>query len=580
MKQLKLAQNMRLPIEAAGETILIVGKRGSGKSSTGTRFAEQFIRADVPIAVLDPVDVWWGLKAGRDGRRNGGLEVYVFGGDHADLPLEPTAGTLMADTIVDHRINIVMVLRSFSNREKARFVSDFAEQLYRRNRDTMHLFCEEAHEFMPQNPYAGEEEMLGRMLRLEKQGRTSGIGMTAITQRPASLNKNATTQAEILIAHRLLGPQDVKAIDGWIQHHHQQDDRQKVLSTLASLKTGEAWIWAPDFPEQKPMGLAQVRIDMPETFDSRRTPKPGERRRQPKELAPVDLEKIRAKMSATIERAKADDPKELRRKIVELQKHRCPEAKGIPQKTEIVKVPVLKDGHVSRFEKVVFTMDNEFERHVETMEATVEKFKKISDEILKALRSVGSPIAATHTMPSEKKSETRKTLLGFPIFSNSELHAPQTVDKEFVMGAGDKKVLIAVAQFPDGITTEHIAILTGYRATSRRTYLQHLSSRGYILKLGENYMPTKLGIEVLGPEFRPLPTGAELREHLKHSLPAGELKIFSLLLDRYPSPTSKEEIMEATGYKETSIRTYLQFLSARKLIEPTPGGIRLVETLF
>jgi DNA helicase HerA-like ATPase len=53
--------------------------------------------------------------------------------------------------------------------------------------------------------------MLGAFKRLWKLGRASGIGGTAVTQRPASLSKDITTQSEILIAHRTIGPQDVKA---------------------------------------------------------------------------------------------------------------------------------------------------------------------------------------------------------------------------------------------------------------------------------------------------------------------------------------------------------------------------------
>jgi hypothetical protein len=351
---LRIADGLSLPTEAATETFLIVGKRGSGKSSTATRFAEQFIRSRVPIVVLDPVDVWWGLKANADGVTIG-EEVYVFGGEHANLPLESTAGVLMADTIVDHRINAVFVLRQFSNKEKAHFVSDFAEQLFKRNRDVLHLFCEEAHELMPQNPYGGEEVMLGRMIRLVKLGRTSGIGVSAITQRPASLNKNATTQAEVLIAHRILGAQDVKAIDGWIEHHHQQEQRKEVLASLGELKTGEAWFWAPDFPEAQPLGLRRVNVLMPETFDSRRTPKPGERRREPKSLAPVDLAKLGEKMAATRKRAEENDPAVLRAKIRAMEKIELSvrEVVKVVEKPVPVPVPVpmLKDAQIARLEK-------------------------------------------------------------------------------------------------------------------------------------------------------------------------------------------------------------------------------------
>ena len=55
--KLRIADDPCCPLEAATQTVLVVGKRGSGKSSTATRFAEQLIKTGVPIAVLDPVDV-------------------------------------------------------------------------------------------------------------------------------------------------------------------------------------------------------------------------------------------------------------------------------------------------------------------------------------------------------------------------------------------------------------------------------------------------------------------------------------------------------------------------------------------
>jgi DNA helicase HerA-like ATPase len=81
--------------------------------------------------------------------------------------------------------------------------------------------------------------MLGRVTRLWELGRASGLGGSAITQRPASLSKNITTQAEILIVHRTLGPQDVAAVREWIRYHGERDD---ILGELATLKTGEAFI--------------------------------------------------------------------------------------------------------------------------------------------------------------------------------------------------------------------------------------------------------------------------------------------------------------------------------------------------
>ncbi len=323
--RVKLSKNLALPAEAATQTFLVVGKRGSGKSTTCVRLAEQFIKAGVPIVVIDPVDQWWGLKASRDGK-GPGLGVYVFGGSHADLPIEATAGIVIADAIIEHRISAVLSVKHLSGRERGQFVSDLAGRLFQRNREPIHIFLEEAHEVAPQQPFRGEEEMLGRVTRLWKLGRSAGLGGSAITQRPASLSKNVTTQAEILIVHRMLGPQDVAAVREWIRYHGERDD---ILGELSTLKTGEAFIWAPDFPEGNPVGLKRIQILDRETFDSSATPKVGHRVTEPRALAPVDVSSLQKQMAATIEKAKAEDPKELRRRIAQLEADLRKKAKAV-----------------------------------------------------------------------------------------------------------------------------------------------------------------------------------------------------------------------------------------------------------
>lgn len=592
--RLDVAPEVAFPLALSTETLLIVGKRGSGKSSTGTRLAEQLAAVRVQVAVLDPADVWWGLKAGKDGSREGGLDVYVFGGAHADLPLEPTAGALMADVLVDHRVNAVMVVRDFSNRDKARFVSDFAERLYRRmtGEFVLHLFCEEAHELMPERVLfkgTGEEEMLGRMLRLQKQGRTGGIGLTSITQRPASLNKNATTQAEILIAHRITGPQDVKAVEGWIKYHHVEELKQQVLATLPELKTGEAWVWAPDFPEEKPIGLRRVHVSMPATFDSRKTPKHGERRAQPKELVPVDLEKLRSKMAATIERAKQDDPRALRAELARLRAElkRVSATEKVPVRIERTKVHVLKDGQVGRLERALVSADGLAEKFLTHRESMF----TIAREIRAALSAV--PSAIGH---SEERSVTREvaTAEGTAVRAARPMeHRPpwRSVPAAQLRGReqgatrtdlprGELATLRAVAQYDGGVARDQLSVLTGYRRSSRDAYVQRVRDRGYVEVAGDLIRATDAGVAALG-DFESLPTGDALREYWMARLPAGERAALGVLVAAYPDAVERERISESTGYKRSSRDAYLSRLKARRLVVVVGSGqVRASDGLF
>ncbi len=62
-------------------------------------------------------------------------------------------------------------------------MTDFAERLYHRNRDPLHLVLDEADAFAPQRTGPGGQRLLGSIEDLVRGGR-AGIGVTLITQRP------------------------------------------------------------------------------------------------------------------------------------------------------------------------------------------------------------------------------------------------------------------------------------------------------------------------------------------------------------------------------------------------------------
>lgn len=84
-----------LPLEAVTQTIAILAKRGVGKSYTASVMAEGMLAAGQQVVILDPTGAWWGLKSSASGKEPG-YQVTVFGGDHADLPLQENVGELIA----------------------------------------------------------------------------------------------------------------------------------------------------------------------------------------------------------------------------------------------------------------------------------------------------------------------------------------------------------------------------------------------------------------------------------------------------------------------------------------------------
>lgn len=344
-RELRISSDLALPVDAVTSTFVVFGKRGSGKSNAGVVLAEEILKAGSRFSALDPVGHWWGLKARPDG--SPGFPVYVFGGPHADLPLEPTAGALMAQVVAESAASIILCTAEFSGHQRARFVTDYTSTLLRlvlpRRYPPLLQVFEEADAFAPQRPMEGEKQMLGAVDAFVRRGRQGGAGCVLITQRSAALSKNVTTQADTLVAFRTIGPQDRNAIDEWIRYHDAGTRRQEVLETLATLRDGESWLWSPE----KFDTFGRVQWRRRETFDAASTPRVGETLVQPV-LADVDLEQLRTRMAATIERAKADDPKELRRQIADLQRQLAAkparETQVVVERVEVpVEISVLTD---------------------------------------------------------------------------------------------------------------------------------------------------------------------------------------------------------------------------------------------
>jgi hypothetical protein len=319
---LRISPDLVLPLDVVTEATGIVAKRGAGKTNTAAVVVEEAVGAGVQVVVLDPVGAWWGLRSSRDGKKPG-LRIPVLGGYHGDVPLEPAAGALVADVVVQTRTSLVLDLsnddRFPSKRAQAQFAVAFAERLFRakaRQPSAMLLVLEEADEFAPKivRRDEGLSRQVGAFSTLVRRGRSRGLGVLFITQRTAALHNDVLEQADSLFLHRTTGRRDREAVEAWVVRHSDDDHAAEVIPSLARLADGEAWYWAP---ERGILQRAQVRRRR--TFDSGATPKPGESRVEPEKAATVDLAKLGAEIAATAERAKENDPDELRRRIKELE---------------------------------------------------------------------------------------------------------------------------------------------------------------------------------------------------------------------------------------------------------------------
>jgi hypothetical protein len=306
---LAIAKNLTLPDDAVTQTFAILAKRGVGKTYTASVMAEEMAYRGLPFVAIDPIGVWWGLRA--QGRADG-LPIPVLGGDHGDVPITPEMGAQVAELIASERLTCVIDLGPWRKGQAIKFMTAFAETLYRKNRRPLHLFLDEADAYAPQRTQRGEgaERLLGAIEDIVRRGRARGLGCTLISQRPAVLNKNVLTQVETLVVHRITSPQDRKAIDDWVKLNAEVEEA--VESTLPGLAVGEAWWWSPAY-----LGILEKAVTRERnTFDSSDTP--DDVAIEPKDLAAIDLSGLHAQFEEAIEEQKRNDPAELRRQNREL----------------------------------------------------------------------------------------------------------------------------------------------------------------------------------------------------------------------------------------------------------------------
>ena len=246
--------------------LAVVGKTGSGKTYAAKGIVERLVRRRRRVCIVDPTGVWWGLKALADGGPSQ-LPVAVLGGDHGDRPLEESMGEAAAAAVVRLPIALVLDLSLMTHAARHHFLTDFCAALFRLNREVLHLVLDEADEAAPQNPLPETRRLFGEVDRIVRRGRAKGFRVIAITQRPAALHKHVLSQADTLVALKLVAPQDRKAVEEWIKGQADSEAGREVLDSLAKLEAGVGWIWAPEQGV-----LSKTRFPAISTYNSGRTP--------------------------------------------------------------------------------------------------------------------------------------------------------------------------------------------------------------------------------------------------------------------------------------------------------------------
>src|SRR5688572_20289772 len=202
---------MNLPEEILNQHSAVLGKTGSGKTSTEKLIVEHVVAQGFRVCVLDTIKSdWWGITSSASGK-SPGLPFKILGGPRGHVPLHANAGKVIGQIVGEGKLpHSIIDMADFEAGGIQKFFVDFAPALMRAARGVLYLVIEEAHELAPKERAGfGQENMaIHWAKKLATAGRSKGIRLIVATQRVQSLHNAVLGSCETVIAHRLTTPAD------------------------------------------------------------------------------------------------------------------------------------------------------------------------------------------------------------------------------------------------------------------------------------------------------------------------------------------------------------------------------------
>ncbi|ADJ24790.1 hypothetical protein Hden_2995 [Hyphomicrobium denitrificans ATCC 51888] len=88
-----------IPSAALSQHAAIIGKTGSGKTSTSKLAVEQVVAGGFRVCILDTIKSdWWGITSSADGSQPG-LPFKILGGPRGHVPLHSSAGSAIGQIV-------------------------------------------------------------------------------------------------------------------------------------------------------------------------------------------------------------------------------------------------------------------------------------------------------------------------------------------------------------------------------------------------------------------------------------------------------------------------------------------------
>ena len=225
--------DLEFPIDFVRDKAFLTGMTGSGKSWTAGLLMEEINRIGLQFVCFDVLGAHDGLATLANvealSPKNG--ETVNMRGLVERLGKEPTS--------------FVVDISGLALDKQQVLLSDYCEALIsaQLNKGIMTIF-EECQDFVPQQ---GKPVSAEGIIRLCKLGRQYGYGVCLISQRPASVSKDALSQCSVYMIHNLVNHRDLKAVEDQMGFGADRTQVKKLTSGIASATQGEVVCYSPSY---------------------------------------------------------------------------------------------------------------------------------------------------------------------------------------------------------------------------------------------------------------------------------------------------------------------------------------------
>lgn len=573
MKPIQVIPDIDFDVDAVTQKFAWLGRTSSGKTFACKRFVEQLLKVGAQVVVVDTMGVWFGLRQGPKG-----FDIPVIGGLYGDIPLEPTAGILVAEVVVSSGSSMVLDVSQMTDGQRARFMEAFGRRLFELRKEhpsAMHIVLDEAQDVVPQNVNDGEKMMLHEWVRIAKQGRALGLGLSFTSQRPQEINKKALNQTECVLAFQLTGAHERKALEYWLSDKGLDT---KLSHELPKLEVGVPFVWSPQWLKvAKVMG----RVLPIESADTSQTPKLGEKSRCSIELKPIDLRALRQSMSDMVAKTRETDPVVLKKRVKELEEQLLGQAPAEDtQRLEQLLAKVRqRDEQVAGALHEAVRLTEEMAGALDTLAGVSKKLGGVLENLkLTPLQLEDLPVTkapkrkAPPAVPAEAPPRARRE-------RTSRAPADATSNG---LPSGEAAVLQAIAQYGErGVRMTTVMVMTGYKKSYVNLCIQSLRSQQLIDRPEPGLVTVNaLGRDKLPKNFKPYPTGKKLLQHLIDTLPSGESNILRCV-PVAPKDVEIKSLLSETGYKKSYVNLCVQSLVSRRAVRRSrPGFLQIHPEVF